>query len=491
MIPSAYLKILFSDTFQEASHDPSKFADGIELRIEAERNAATFFHAHLGRAPLKILRFGLRSFSRCRQQLLELAGFEITLLKEAYRLRYKVSLEEGLTRSFFRGEATKLKELLALREQLQMPESISTPYSSVEFEKSLCRQSSVWSGIFLLECSKAEREKRIIDYEREFGSLREKIKATFTGWEQELLIDLVEHGEISHAKLLYLCILGLGTDEEGLRDVLSVMSPTEIATARVEFRRIWNERAPWYERPFPSLLGDLEKRVWIETGGDSWFDLQEFFCSFPEKEGARDQRLRQLYYHERSGTLIRSLKLLSSDGRRMRASFEAVEDFQKEIAQRYDTPPTAGEHRYLSALQTIAENDCRIFRSFKHFIGNIITNMIATVSAAGAAFALTLEHFSLGTVMVAVGITSFTFRILLKRLLKGRGYHKDEIGIDLFFGVLDGATLFASYLFRQALIQSGARFVTKLLVRTGATKVSVFLGNPIHRRELVARVMER
>lgn len=65
----------------------------------------------------------------------------------------------------------------------------------------------------------------------------------------------------------------------------------------------------------------------------------------------------------------------------------------------------------------------------------------------------------------------------LKVLLKGRSYHFAEIGADIFFGVLDGGTLFTAHIFRQAMIRFGTRFLTPLTFKTGLSRISGIVGS--------------
>lgn len=456
-----------------AFHSGSTVAQ--EFLLEADRNAAYLSRLIGGTSLGRLLRIVPFRSTRVLGLLASLSELQRKELEEAFPERYHVRLRDVVRRSFTRASASDICAALDHPTANYEPEihqgaKTEITFSADELHSSIQRKGTIWPGLFFLGRSKEERTELEREFDSKYGSLTDKFRRRYRGWEREILLDLRDHGSVSWGKLLYLCVVGIGTDEQGLLDLLEDMPSSELANAREDFNRLWRERAPWYERPFPHLLGNLERRIWIETGGDSFFDLQEYLNVTPERDEDLHGRLERLYRHERSGVLLKKLDLISREGQLMDRSVQLVRDFRT----RFDTssvPGFAAEAR-LNSLIRYAEQDCAIFRELKHTIGNTVTGLVATTSAACAAFALSINRFEVEHIMIIVGTISITTRVILKNLLKGRGYHSSELGADLFFGVLDGGTLFTTYIFRQALIRYSTKFLTKLSMRTGVTRLS-------------------
>lgn len=332
-----------------------------------------------------------------------------------------------------------------------------------------------WPGKEFLKKTAAERNKRCQAYKDIYGvELESDIKRRFNGNEEEVLLELMHSGAVSWGMLFYLCVAHIGTDEDGLRSLLEHSSPEQLHTARTEFKTLWQMRAPWYERPFPHLLSDLERRVWIETGGDTWVDFQEYFIDAPQETDELRERMERLYNHERSGKLLKKLIFFSREGALMDQDVKIVREFYEKNLKAQPANPALQER--FKVLVHYAEIDCGTFRALKHFIGNSLTSVVAASTAFGAAVALSVVKLPLLSVMADVAIISIVVRLTLKSLLKGRGYHVGEVFADFLFGIMDGATLFTAVLFRQAIIRSGTKFVTKFGFRSGVTRLSRIVG---------------
>jgi len=320
------------------------------------------------------------------------------------------------------------------------------------------RQTDEWLGHFLRGPA---RENFIRGYADSFGerALESDIKSRYHGRDQEIVLDLLEHGAVSWGKLLWFSVAGPGTDEEALIALLEDTGSETQARLKEEYRAIWQERAPWYERLFPNLFGNLEKRLWIECAGDSWCDLKEFLRA-PNPQGDLSLRLERAYQHERSGRLLKRIDFFSHEGRVMDDDVRLARSFY-ETSLAGKTPSEA-EQIYFEVLMRVAESDCSVYRSLKHFIGNNLTTTVAGCGVFCSAIAVSFFSENLLPIMLTVAVTSATLRFCLKSLLKGHGYHRDEMFADLGFACIDGATLYMGRLFRRALLSGGAKFTSRL-----------------------------
>ena len=462
------------------------FEEGVELRLAAERTAIEVYKLLAGALPSTFLKRLLARPARLKRLLSQLGVLERRLIEQAYSQRYRVDLRAIIDLLFWPKTSQDYLGILDSEYSSSVnPAGYRKPgseivYSAQELSRALVIKTGPWPGQFFLGRTPDQRQALLEQFQAQYGPLKIQLEKHCTRFEVDLITDLVEHGRVSFAKLLYLCVLGLGTDEDGLHEILESMEPMELFTSRTEFKEIWRKHAPWYERPFPDLFGNLERRIWIETGGDCWFDLKEYFATdtpFPQN---MSERLENLYAHERSGVLLKKIDFISREGLIMNQDLAKVRAFFDCFIKGLSSSRAASLR--FQALVRYAEHDCEVFRAFKHFIGNLVTNVVATTSAATAGFSLGIYKIEIGLVMFCVGLTSISARIFLKILLKGRGYHPGEFFADLFFGVLDGVTLFTTYFFRQAALRFGTGFLTKLGTRTGFSRVSSLMGGDRSRR---------
>ena len=479
------LEVLVSSHARELDWFVRGLTVGFEHRIEAERNAAALSRKLGALVPGSFLRALLVRARQCEQIFEALSSPERQLLVSAFRARYGTDPEQTVRLICGDGRAQRVCSYLGAgpSECLQedsvpnkwnvQPEC--APGEEVEaLHDAILGASPLWPGIFFLGRSSEYRRALELLYSERFEFLDKALRARFSGLEREILADVVSEGKVAWGKLLYLCVTGIGTDEQGLRDLLREMSPHDRQNARAEFTRLWYRHAPWYERPFPHILGDLERRIWIETGGDAFFELTEYLACTSHDTVTSFERVDRMYRHERSGLLLRRVDSFVYEGRVMDRDVTATREFFRTLCPCADGN-VATELRG-QMLVRFCEIDCVIFRSVKHALGNNVTSFVAAVCAGGAAIALTLEHLEVATIMIVVATISIVVRLSLKRLLKGRGYHPGELLVDVLFGAVDGATLFTTYLFRQTLLRFSTKCLTVLGARTGLLKVSRLLG---------------
>ena len=74
--------------------------------------------------------------------------------------------------------------------------------------------------------------------------------------------------------------------------------------------------------------------------------------------------------------------------------------------------------------------------------------------------------------MLGVGLVSLGIRFGLKKLLKGRGYHRDEVVLDLAFAAVDGVTLYLGRVFQKALIGGSTRFASRFGLKKSLDRIS-------------------
>ncbi len=325
--------------------------------------------------------------------------------------------------------------------------------------------SDEWAGDFI----RGNRRREFITaYETKFGagSLERDIARRYRKRDREILVDLLRHGKVARGKLLWFAMAGFGTDEAALLALLENTDTETRVKAETEFLTVWEERAPWYERLFPRLFADLGTRLWLECAGDNWCDLREFVAEEPG--GDAFSRLERRYAHERSGSMLRTLDFFSRDGDVMDEDVAAAREFfGKHIA---GGSPSARASFQCDSLVELAETSCSIFRGRKHFVGNSLTTAFAGAGVFMSAFALSVLDVHIAVVMCAVGVTSAILRFALKRLLKGRGYHRDEMLADWGFALVDGTTLYLGRVFRQAAVRTGAGFTSRLGLKTSIAR---------------------
>lgn len=452
---------------------------GISIRIDAERAAANLYRSLSGALPGITTK---RLFARgreCRRLLHGLPLEVILILEETYYARYHQDLVELLEQVFLSPMREDLillirdpKLRLGLHEEGTSGGAVSDEVEALR--RSLAPRSKNWAGKFFLGKDGKARKTLVEQFELRHGPLVPLIHRSLRGWDREFALDLIERGFVHWGKLLFFCVVGVGTDEAGLFDLLERMRADEITAARAEFSRVWRERAPWYQRPFPHIFGDLQRRIWIETGGDSWFDLQEYFCAAASSTDDLHTQLERFYAHERSGILLKRLDFFSREGSLMNKDVGNVRAFYEAFVRgKAVTTPTRLRFR---ALVHYAELDCEIFRALKHFVGNVTTNAVAGISVAASAYALSTQRFELETIMVTVALVSMALRLALKTMLKGRAYHWEELGVDMFFGCFDGMTLYTAQLFRLSILRLVAKVGAKLGFSKGIMQFSRLLG---------------
>jgi len=457
------------------------FERGVEERFAAENIAIELYRFMGGNLRISLISRLFARRTMCRKELSSVPEKLGALVVDSFFRRYGEPLQEALVRVFGSKHAQALRLLLDAKREHSKSFAAgaqadfhqgSEQNAVLSLRKGIERLPGFWPGEQVIGKSAEQRQAILKDYEEVYGagSLRRDICAAFRGVERELLLDLLEAGHVSLAKLLYLCVARVGTDEEGLRSLLEEASPQQLQLARSDFRAIWQQRAPWFQRPFPGIFGSLERRIWLETGGDTWFDLHEYLSASAGGSFDLRERIERLYRHERSGWLLKRLLFISIEDELMDRDVQAVRSYYENFLESAAT--NEGVIARFEVLVRFAELNCKTFRRLKHFVGNAVTGVVAALAAAGAAFSLSVLDLDISGVMATVAAISVSTRFVLKALLKGDGYHRDEYLVDIFFGLLDGATLFTAQLFRQALMRMGTRFLAKLGLKTGVTRLS-------------------
>jgi len=300
-----------------------------------------------------------------------------------------------------------------------------------------------------------ERNRFLGAFVELFGAntLPELLEKRYRGRDLEIARELLSRGFVPWAKLLWFAVVGLGTDEAALVALLEDTDNETQNRLESEFLEVWKAQAPWYEKPFPKLFGNLRRRLWLECAGDCWFELRQSLDS----HSTPIERVRARYEHETSSRLIRMLRHVSKELSALETDMRNLQELARDPIQ----GNALAEFRF-QTLTELSKLDCEVSRMTKHLVGNHITTFVASCGVFLAAFMLTFLELDLPVVMLTVGLISGVLRFILKKVLKGPGYHRDEMFADIGFAVVDGSTLYLGRLFRQALIRASARFTSKL-----------------------------
>ncbi len=245
--------------------------------------------------------------------------------------------------------------------------------------------------------------------------------------------------------------------------MLEGRSEADIESARMDFFEVWKPYAPSYEKWFPNLFGCLEKRIWIETGGDTWFDLRAVLKMTANSAQGSTERLEALYSYEKSGIGYKILDFFSTEVEVLDSDLARI----RRVYSHFDQVSGEVHEDRKRALQLYFEQDCDGVRKLKHIIGNTISDQVAKIAALVSAISLSLIFIPIAEIMALVAMMSIVTRLSTKVFIKGGAYSWDELGGDILFGLFDGATLFCSRFVRQALYGGGARLVMKIGLRTG------------------------
>ena len=416
---------------------PPHIAEALELMLRGSATEALFacYLDGLKRGDLAALLELVRETSPT--ELLRLCRFSqqqrgVDLVVETTR-RFGSSISCELVVSYLGGEVDNI--------------------SALELELALRRSSESWIGDFFRGKPTEERERLVAVYNNRFQpkTFAQELAQRVFWRDAEIISDLVAFGSVSPGKLLWFCLAGFGTDEDGICDILAALSPTERVTAISEFRNYWVARAPIVERLAPNLFGDFCRRARFECSGDAWCDISAII---KDSNLNPTERVIDLYGHERSGPLLKQLLRVLREGAVMERDVSSLLDPGFHTVDFNDQP-----HKRL--LLSIAEFSCRNFRHVKHAVGNQLTALGAGCCCLLVTAIVPIYLANLTTIMICVGFTSIASRIAIKTLIKGSGYHKNEKILDLVFGAIDGITLLLSQLFRHAVLKSGSRMAGK------------------------------
>ncbi len=489
--PRRFARILQSmeagerDAVMSAFHDRygSSLADQIRrsfvgtrraaaLKALTENNDALDFPSWRGR-----LNPGL--VSRWRGRVVNVSSEQLKMLDNARRSR-----GQGDLASFIRSRIREvgIRDLLLARLAEDRDRALAA-----EMRCGLEGLPEFWPGRYFAGEPLTRRQWLLENYRRYYPATEftEEVERRMSYRERALVRALVDRGVVSAAELCYLSMAGFGTDERTLVALFSALTKKEIDVVECEFPEIWRANAPRIERPFPLLLGTLRSRLRVECGGDTWLDLSCYLddenlpsagepaaLSLAELQ-RRHQILTRTYNHERSGRAFRALSFFS-------AETDCMDEDCGTLSASWPLDADAGEAERirLAALLAFAETACHNCRELKHFVGNLVTNVIAAATVFCSLVAVSLLGLPLLEVMAIIALVSGATRIGLKNALKGRGYHREEFVGDLLYGAVDGLTLFASRFLRQLVVRSGTSFAAKLGFRAGAKRYVTTLNLP-------------
>lgn len=286
------------------------------------------------------------------------------------------------------------------------------------------------------------------------------------------ITEVYRHGSVPKAHQLWCCVRGLGTDEQGIKNILNGLTKQEIDQLAIEYANLQRQRG-FFKRP-----GNLERRLRWETSGDAWYDVKRLLSGVPSNTAAMYQRLLTHHAHERSGALIYRVDLLTREGAVMDRDVASARAFyQSAIA---GNEPQPAERVRFETLVRFCHRSFQGFRVAKNDISDVFANVASGVVAFSTALptafmiAGVLPPAQSIAIIAAVAATSRAVtRLGLKFALKGAGYGREEVARDLIVSTLEGSTFFLSKFLPLSLLQRpldfGAKMGLRRMVRFGET----------------------
>lgn len=286
-------------------------------------------------------------------------------------------------------------------------------------------------------------------YQRDFWK---DLKKGLRKRDYDLMVPLIKDGEVSAAVLLYHCMLGIGTDEQGIMKILANASKTEIE----EIKRSYSEHYRYRDGTGRNLLHDLR----MELSGDARFDVMELMQGSPTSSREIFERMMVRYHHERSGSLIRRFDLFTKEGKVMDRDVQAAAEYYQSHIK--DGFPGRREDLRFQALAALAGQDFDSFRNIKVWVANNAANMAAGSVAGAVTFLTVTMGAPIYVVVATAGAASMAARALMKLNIKGGAYGREELIRDTLLAAIDGGTLFMGRMLSNALAQKTLKMAASM-----------------------------
>ncbi len=299
----------------------------------------------------------------------------------------------------------------------------------------LKQRKAEWPGDVFYEHTGEQNTAIIHEYERITGKdfwreARKKVK----GDRIKILRSLVDNGELTTAEQLRDCMQGFGADSKSILMILADPNNNDPD----QLKRDYRER---FQR-------DLDRDLRWELFGNDRFDAQLLRQGPPKNLHELVGRVHLMRKHAHNRITGFFLDRFTEDGRRLRSDFTALEDFFSKHIEGKE--PTREQQERCKVLAQLCMQDVKEIRNLKAAIANVAVN---TTTLAGLIIVpqvvvsgplLTITQYK--RVASATFLTSLALRIGLKSAIKGSGYSKREMGIDLTLAGVDGGFCFLNKL---------------------------------------------
>jgi hypothetical protein len=404
------------------------------------------------------------SFKRISDSLANVANDKLPALLQTFHTIAGVSLGD---RILSRRVAEKPDIYLDMSHRIATGDA--TGALAVRLHAGIKRMPGEWAGQVFIKRGQAERKEIIQRYEEIYGTrFWSDLKAATGGSDHYyLMARLVTKGQLSPAEYLRDCMIGLGTDEDGIRRVLKGKSAADLTAIEkdyAKFRRydfadgfslkpltmarhllaslvaLGNGRSIKEALKIRSLtsrsLGDDLRH---ELAGEDWRDIKELLKGAPRTPLERFAILSSRYEYERSGRLNRLIDKFTREGAAMDRDFARLKKFYEEKI--LDKSPSHADLQRFETLMRYTENAFDSFRGTKHSIAFTGANLFSAGTSTVATLLVMTLNQPLIVAMVATGLASLAGRVLVKWGLNSEGYGREEFAADLGLSVIDGATL--------------------------------------------------
>ncbi|MBI5957530.1 MAG: hypothetical protein HY866_02270, partial [Chloroflexi bacterium] len=328
------------------------------------------------------------------------------------------------------------------------------PYRLRESERALERQ---WERL-ARDRSQGYMSQLEDQYDSEYsrwgtGGLRTVIEFNMSGYDQERARELLAGGGyLSPARQLHYAVMGVGTNEEAIRQALQGRSPAEIE----EIRREWARAHPGES---------LDERLNSELSGRDQFDTNMLLQGEPENA---EQELVQM--RERTSWELRnSSGFLSGEQRRV------LELRRDELNEQYDTIQNApaGSPERTRALQEFRRRSGNVNVAIEGYRTQVdsVTDSLATAAELAVVItaAVVAGIFSGGTGTVAImaaylgtaggaaltAVVAAGAGMAIRYAMKGDAYGVEDILTDATIGIVDAAVSGLTFGTSKVLLEAG------------------------------------
>jgi hypothetical protein len=289
----------------------------------------------------------------------------------------------------------------------------------------------------------ALRDAYRTDYDGNLDAVIEDDTSGYSGRKAETL--LKNNGYLTLGETLYFVARGAGTEQEA-RDALKGRTEAEIKEARGEFKRLARDdaetdlgKATRFIRGPDADLADMDSELKRDLGARGQFDIGQLLKGDPETIDEKRQRfVEAIAFENQVGTLGRYL------GSRQRDALDKqLERLDATIARLQDPTLTARQRQmYLGFFEQDAKTIEAGIEAHREELDSW-TDTITTVVGIVVGVLVSIVTFgAAGLVLAAVlgSIAATASTMIIKELILGSHYGRNEIMTDLIVGVVDAIT---------------------------------------------------